>query len=100
MDLDDGTFSAVVEESVFTNDSLNRNEELSFDWTSQSYNKIYYNFIKFIEDYLLSSILLLLIFPLMLLIAIAIKLTSSGPVFYRQTRVGKNGKRFRIFKFN
>jgi len=37
--------------------------------------------------------------PLMLLIALAIKLDSKGPVLYRQTRVGKNGKPFDILKF-
>jgi len=35
----------------------------------------------------------------MLLIAVLIKLTDSGPVFYRQVRVGKDGKEFKIFKF-
>jgi exopolysaccharide production protein ExoY len=37
--------------------------------------------------------------PLMGLIAIAVKLTSSGPVFFRQERLGKEGRYFRIFKF-
>lgn len=42
---------------------------------------------------------LILFSPLMLLIAIAVKLSSSGPVIYRQTRVGLNGKIFTLFKF-
>jgi sugar transferase (PEP-CTERM system associated) len=37
--------------------------------------------------------------PLMLLVAIAVRLESRGPVFYLQERVGKNGRRFKIFKF-
>lgn len=37
--------------------------------------------------------------PLMLLIAVAIKLTSPGPVFFRQTRVGWRGKEFTLYKF-
>lgn len=37
--------------------------------------------------------------PFLLLIAILIKLTSSGPVFFKQTRVGKNNKDFKLFKF-
>jgi len=37
--------------------------------------------------------------PLMLLIAVAIKTTSAGPVFYRQERVGYRGRRFMLFKF-
>ena len=42
---------------------------------------------------------LLLLLPLLVLIAIAIKLDSKGPVFYRQERVGRHGLLFRIFKF-
>ena len=38
-------------------------------------------------------------FPLMVIIAILIKITSPGPVFYRGTRIGKGGKPFRMFKF-
>jgi len=37
--------------------------------------------------------------PLMLLVALAVKLSSRGPVLYRQTRVGRDGRRFRIVKF-
>ena len=54
---------------------------------------------KVIEDYLLSTVILLLASPLMLLIAIVIKLTSPGPVFYRQERVTWAGARFRMLKF-
>ena len=42
---------------------------------------------------------LLLLAPLLLLIAAAIKLDSPGPVFFRQERVGRHGRNFRIFKF-
>ncbi len=47
----------------------------------------------------MSSIGLLALAPLLLLIALAIKLDSSGPVFFRQERVGRFGKPFRIHKF-
>ncbi len=46
-----------------------------------------------------SAVLLVLLSPLMLLIAIAIKLTSKGPVFYKQERMGLDGKRFMMWKF-
>ena len=62
-------------------------------------NKFYYNLVKFIEDYLISSIILILISPLMLVISILIKFTSRGPVFYKQTRITKNGKTFSMLKF-
>src|SRR6185436_6185677 len=37
--------------------------------------------------------------PLLLLVAMAVKLTSKGPVFFRQERVGRGGRQFRIIKF-
>lgn len=56
-------------------------------------------FFKRIFDVLISGVLIVLLSPLFLIIAIAIKLDSNGPVFYRQERVTKYGKKFRIFKF-
>ncbi|NOQ93500.1 MAG: undecaprenyl-phosphate glucose phosphotransferase [Methylophaga sp.] len=55
--------------------------------------------VKWLEDKLLSIFILLLISPLMLIIAFAVKLSSSGPVFYRQERISWNGKRFQMLKF-
>ena len=56
-------------------------------------------FCKRVFDIVVSLILLLLLSPLFLILAIAIKLDSKGPVFYRQVRVTQYGKTFRIFKF-
>ena len=50
-------------------------------------------------DVVVSAIMLFLLSPLFLVLAIAIKLDSPGPVFYRQVRVTQYGKEFRIFKF-
>ena len=55
--------------------------------------------IKTCEDYVLSAVLLLLASPLMVLIAVGVKLSSAGPVFYRQRRVGWNGHEFTMYKF-
>ena len=55
--------------------------------------------VKWLEDKLLSSVILLLISPLMLILALGVKLTSPGPVFYRQERVGLNNKPFNMLKF-
>ena len=50
-------------------------------------------------DVVVSSFMLLILAPVFLVLAIAIKLDSPGPVFYRQVRVTQYGKEFRIFKF-
>jgi len=55
--------------------------------------------IKRLMDTLISSVILIALFPFWLLIAIAIKLDSKGPVFYKQERVGKDDKQFTIYKF-
>jgi len=50
-------------------------------------------------DLVVGSALLILLSPLMLGIALAVKLTSAGPVFHKQERIGRSGRRFRIYKF-
>ena len=55
--------------------------------------------IKWLEDKLLSTLILLIISPLMLLLALGVKLTSKGPVFYRQQRLGLNNQPFNMLKF-
>lgn len=49
-------------------------------------------------DIVLSSLALALLAPLLALAALAVKLDSKGPVFYRQTRVGRDGRRFQLVK--
>jgi putative colanic acid biosynthesis UDP-glucose lipid carrier transferase len=55
--------------------------------------------IKAVEDKVLATIALILASPIFLLTAIAIKLESKGPVFFRQTRTGWDGEEFQIWKF-
>lgn len=55
--------------------------------------------MKRIFDIVASGLGLIILSPLFLILAIWIKLDSKGPVFYRQVRVGRNNKDFRIFKF-
>jgi len=50
-------------------------------------------------DIAISSLLLLLLSPLLILIAIVIKLNSEGPVFFKQTRLGRGAKPFNCYKF-
>lgn len=55
--------------------------------------------MKRLFDIVASGLGLLVLSPLFLILAIWIKMDSKGPVFYRQVRVGRNNKDFRIFKF-
>jgi len=67
----------------------------------QSLNRrmLYYHHIKRLIDLALAASLLALIWPLMLLIGLVIKLDSPGPVFYKQERLGQDGRPFQIIKF-
>ena len=56
-------------------------------------------FFKRIFDLIVSLIMLVVLSPVFVILAIAIKIDSPGPVFYRQERVTQYGKRFRIHKF-
>jgi Undecaprenyl-phosphate glucose phosphotransferase len=56
-------------------------------------------FVKRAMDIVFSALALILISPLLLIIAIAVKTTSAGPIFYRQERCGLNGRKFMMIKF-
>ena len=55
--------------------------------------------LKRVMDIAISGAALCVLWPVLLLIALAIVIDDPGPVFYRQVRVGRGGKEFRIFKF-
>jgi putative colanic acid biosynthesis UDP-glucose lipid carrier transferase len=57
------------------------------------------SFLKRLEDIVLSTLILCLILVPMLLIAIGIKLTSKGPVLFKQTRYGMRGEKIKVWKF-
>ena len=56
-------------------------------------------FLKRSFDIVVATGFLLLLAPMLLLIALAVKLTSTGPVFFRQTRVGRHGREFQLLKY-
>ncbi len=56
-------------------------------------------FIKEFSDYVLASSIALVIFPFLILIAFAVKLSSSGPVIFKQVRHGWDGQPFTVYKF-
>lgn len=60
---------------------------------------LYRRYIKRVVDVVLSALALLVLAPLFIVVAIAIKLDSRGPVFFTQLRAGQNGRPFRILKF-
>ena len=62
-------------------------------------NSWLYNKIKHSIDAIVTLAAVVILLPVFFIIALSIKLNSSGPVFYRATAVGKNGKRFKMFKF-
>lgn len=58
-----------------------------------------YFFIKRLIDLVLSILGIILLSPIMLITAIAIKIESKGPIIFSQVRVGKDGKHFKMYKF-
>ena len=95
---------------VYTYDSFVRShfrtvpvETLSCDWTFTEGFRLSYSpafeRLKRCTDLLLSSAALVLLAPLMAIIALLIKLTSKGPVFFVQERVGRCEKPFQLLKF-
>ncbi len=56
-------------------------------------------FAKRLLDIIASALLLILVSPLMLFTAIGVRLSSPGPIFFRQTRVGRNNREFSMYKF-
>ncbi len=66
---------------------------------TQDVKKINYMSIKRILDVILASIGLVILIPIFVIIGIIIKIDSKGPVFFAHTRIGKNGKKFKMYKF-
>lgn len=58
-----------------------------------------YDIVKRILDLIFAVGLLMLLWPIMVVIALIIKIDSSGPVLFQQTRVGRDGEKFEILKF-
>jgi len=67
--------------------------------TSPILNLLNYESLKRIIDISLSILILIIISPLILLCAFMIKNNDGGPIFFKQIRVGKNGKKFNLYKF-
>ncbi|MBC5086485.1 undecaprenyl-phosphate glucose phosphotransferase [Klebsiella quasipneumoniae] len=101
--LTDTTCSVLLIPDIFTFNILQaRTEEINgvpvvplFDTPLSGINMIF----KRLEDIIVSSIILILISPVLLVISIAVKFSSPGPVLFRQIRYGMDGKPIRVWKF-
>ncbi len=58
-----------------------------------------YKFFKRTIDIFASFIFIIALLPLLIIIALLVKITSKGPVFFKQDRIGKNGKVYKMYKF-
>lgn len=101
--LTDTTCSVLLIPDLFTFNILqSRTEEINgvpvvplFDTPLSGINMLF----KRLEDILVSSIILVLISPVLVGIALAVKLSSSGPIIFRQIRYGMDGKPIKVWKF-
>ena len=75
------------------------NPTLYPDLSSRDNTRQFLSGIKRMMDILGSALALIMCTPLLLIIALAIKVSSKGPVFFRQQRIGQHGKRFMFLKF-
>lgn len=61
--------------------------------------KVNQQYLKMLIDYIITTALIIMLFPVLIIISLFIKLDSHGPILFKQTRAGMNGRRFVIFKF-
>ena len=100
----DGTDTDIVAEEVNEPSDSSEKEDIRATYEDIDFDKLMKKkgcarFFKRMFDIVMSSIGLIFCIIPFFFIAIAIRCTSKGPVYFRQVRVGKNGKEFRIFKF-
>ena len=67
-------------------------------WSLEDAEETYYRLLKGCLDFVVAAVLLVLTAPLILALGVLVKLTSPGPVFYSQVRLGRGGRPFRIYK--
>ncbi|HBQ8757377.1 TPA: undecaprenyl-phosphate glucose phosphotransferase [Klebsiella quasipneumoniae] len=101
--LTDTTCSVILIPDIFTFNILqSRTEEVNgvpvvplFDTPLNGINKI----LKRLEDIIISALIIMLISPVLLVISCLVKYSSPGPVLFRQTRYGMDGKPIKVWKF-
>ncbi|HBL9150388.1 TPA: undecaprenyl-phosphate glucose phosphotransferase, partial [Escherichia coli] len=101
--LTDTTCSVILIPDVFTFNILqSRTEEVNgipvvpiFETPLNGINMV----LKRLEDIILSVVILTLISPILIIISLCVKLTSPGPIIFKQTRYGMDGKPIKVWKF-
>ena len=93
------TESAIATAKVNLPFEVEAGEEYFVKDLGQIRKKSIYSFVKRVFDFFVSLISLVILAVPFLFVAIIIKCTSRGPVFYKQERLGKNGKKFKLIKF-
>jgi Undecaprenyl-phosphate glucose phosphotransferase len=91
LDFGDGVF---VREQLFDLGGL-----FLLDLRATPAESVVYLVLKRGFDVLFSTLAIIVGSPLMLLVALSVRITSPGPIFFTQERIGLNGKKFRMFKF-
>ncbi|HCE8951663.1 TPA: undecaprenyl-phosphate glucose phosphotransferase [Raoultella ornithinolytica] len=102
-ELTDTTCSVLLIPDIFTFNILqSRTEEINgvpvvplFDTPLNGINMVF----KRLEDIIVSVLILILISPILAIIALAVKISSKGPIIFRQVRYGMDGKPIKVWKF-
>jgi len=93
----------IMQEDYLNNLNENKAKNRSFDNSFVTHSPVQHNYfslkIKDFIDITFSVLVLFCLLPVMLLIALLIKLGDGGPIFFRQERIGLNGRRFICYKF-
>jgi len=84
---------------VISRVSLERLREMPLLTFSTTPENEYFMLLKRLVDFVMAALLVVLLSPLLLLLAALIRLTSKGPILYRQTRCGLGGRKFTLYKF-
>lgn len=88
-----------IEQILMMGYEVSHTFDTPFIRTKKEKVKVYYPFMKRLMDIIISLVGLTIMSPILLIVALAIKLYDGGPIFYKQTRLTKNHREFQILKF-
>ena len=88
-----------IEDIIMRNFDISHTFDIPFIRTKRTPEKWYYPFVKRLVDIVCSGVALVILSPVFVIVALAIKLYDGGPVFYKQTRLTKGHREFEIYKF-